>query len=220
MSSYFNFLPDIDYINRQSEELDTYIRAKNFFRRVKIRESVSQNLFAFEKYNIIGDERPDQVADTLYDDPTLDWVILIVNNIIDIRSEWPLPQRSFDRYLLDKYGSYDKIYETHHYETIEVKNGDDQVILEAGLIVPQNYTVNYYDYITESNIQIANATVPVTNFDIEQKYQNDKRTINILKVEYLQTLLEDTDKLMPYLEGSQGYINENLRRVSDIRQTN
>ena len=49
--------------------------------------------------------RPDMVAQRLYDDPELDWVILSTNNIINIRDQWPLEHNDLHEYMLDKYGS-------------------------------------------------------------------------------------------------------------------
>ena len=60
-----------------------------------------------------------------YDDPNLDWVVLLSNNITNIQSEWPLPQSSFDEVMLEKYETYDKLYSgIHHYETVEVTISD------------------------------------------------------------------------------------------------
>ena len=41
-----------------------------------------------------------------YQDSSLDWLVLTSNNIINIQTEWPMTQRDFDRFLLDKYGTY------------------------------------------------------------------------------------------------------------------
>ena len=55
------------------------------------------------------------------------------NNIINIQTEWPLSQRDFDRYCLEKYGSYDTLYNgVHHYETLEVKNSNGVIIVPGG----------------------------------------------------------------------------------------
>ena len=54
----------------------TMLDVKNLFKRAKLREDIYANLAYFTKYQIIGDERPDNVAEKIYDDPTLDWVIL------------------------------------------------------------------------------------------------------------------------------------------------
>jgi hypothetical protein len=109
MASYFRQVPNFDYISRNKEEkyISEYIPVKNLFKRGKLREDIFQNLQFFEKYKIIGNERPDNVAYKLYDDETLDWVVLLSNNILNIQSEWPLSQRGFDKVMLEKYRTID-----------------------------------------------------------------------------------------------------------------
>jgi hypothetical protein len=73
------------------------------------------------------------VADSVYGDSTLDWVVLVSNNIINIQTEWPMIQSVFDAYLLEKYGDYDTLYNgIHHYESNEVKNSQDVIIFPKG----------------------------------------------------------------------------------------
>lgn len=217
MAGYFSNLPNIDYLDRKTNILGSYTTAKNLFKRIKIRENLAKNAFSMRKYVIVGDERPDNVAEKIYDDAELDWVILLSNNIIDVRSEWPLDQYTFDKYLIDKYGTYDQIYSIHHYETLEVRNNNNEVMLPANIVVPADFTFEYYDYELETTTVAQNFLRPVTNFDIEEKYQNDKRNINIIKPEYLTILFQDIEDLMPYKKGSQQYINDNLKRVYDVR---
>jgi hypothetical protein len=217
MSSYFSYLPDIEYLDRTTNTFGSYIQAKNLFKRIKIREILADNVTAFAKYKIIGDNRPDNVAFDVYDDSSLDWVILITNNILDVRSEWPLTQDSYDKYLLNKYETYDNVYSVHHYETREVRNLNDEIVLPKGITVSPNFTFEYYDYLQGTTISIPDPIVPVTNFDIEEEYQTKLRSINILRPRYLPLILEDIEKLMPYKQGSEQYVNERLKRVRDIR---
>jgi hypothetical protein len=143
--NYFQYLPNFEYVNRNPENSDisNYIAIKNLFKRVKIREDIFNNLNYFEKYQIIGDERPDNVAFKIYEDQNLDWVVLLANNITNIQSEWPLPQNLFDKVLLEKYGSYENLYSNiHHYETIEVKNSARAVVLPAGLRIQNTWRTN------------------------------------------------------------------------------
>ena len=82
---YFRQLPNFDYISRLSgAKISEYIQVKNLFKKAKLREDIFQNLSFFTKYKIIGDDRPDNVAYEIYDDSTLDWLILLWNNIINI----------------------------------------------------------------------------------------------------------------------------------------
>ena len=219
MSSYFSYLPNIEYIDRTSNEFGSYILAKNLFKRIKIRELLIDNASAFVKYNIIGDSRPDNVAYEIYDDASLDWIILITNNILDVRSEWPLSQSSYNKYLLTKYGTYDNSYSVHHYETREVRNLNDEIVLPGKITVSPNFTFEYYDFLQQTTTSIPDPIVPITNFDLEEAYQTKIRSINLLRPRYLPLILEDIEKLMPYKPGSQQYVKDNLKRVADIRIT-
>ena len=219
MSNYFNLIPDFDYVSRlPNAKISDYIRVKNFFRRVTLREDIYQNLTFFTKYPIEGNDRPDNVAQKVYENPDLDWLILLANNITHIPTEWPMAQNDFDRFLLDKYDNYDTIYNgVHHHETIEVKDSNNVTIVPAGLEVNSDFTQTYYDYFIGEMKTESNITRPVTNYEYEEKVENDKRQIFILKQEYLTVILDDIEDLMPYEKGSTEYLNGNLKKAENIR---
>ena len=147
---YFRNLPNFDYVNRTSDgkNISDYTAVKNLFKKGKLREDIIENLTLFEKYTIIGDDRPDNVAYEVYGDATLDWVVLTSNNIINVYDEWPMSQQSFDTYLTQKYlFNYNLIYNgIHHYESKEVRNSQGVVIFPKGITVEATQTVSYYDY--------------------------------------------------------------------------
>ena len=220
MSNYFDKLPDFEYVSRlPNAKIGDYITVKNLFKRVFLREDIYQNLTFFKKYSIVGDDRPDNVAAQVYEDSTLDWLILISNNIINITDEWPLGQDDFNRYLLDKYDNdYDKIYNgVHHYETIEVKDSNKVVIVPAGLEVSEDFSTTYYDYFLDGLTTANNITRPVTNYQYEENLENKKREIFILRPEYISVVLDDIDDIMPYKKGSIEYIDRTLKRAENIR---
>ena len=218
MSSYFNLIPDFDYVSRlPNAKISDYIRVKNFFRRASLREDIYQNLTFFTKYPIEGDDRPDNVAQKVYENPSLDWLILLANNITHIPSEWPMSQIDFDEFLLEKYGDYTTLNEVHHYETIEVKDKNDVIIVPAGLEVNSDFTQSYYDYYDAEMKTKSNITRPVTNYQFEEKLENKKREIFILKQEYLTVILDDLDEIMPYEKGSTEFIDRNLKKSENIR---
>lgn len=217
MSFYFRNVPDFEYVTRSDALIGRYTRVKNLFKRAKIRDDIFGNLTFFEKYKIIGDERPDNVALKFYGDETLDWVVLLSNNMINIYSEWPLSQSAFDNYLMEKYGTYDKIYEIHHYETVEVRNVDGGIIVPAGLIVDENFSISYFDPLLDADTIQTEITVPVRNYDIEEKRENEKRNIFVLKPPFLGTVLDDIDSIMPYKKGSTQFITKNLKRGDNIK---
>ena len=219
MSSYFQRVPDFNYVSRLPDsKIGDYIRVKNLFKKGKLREDIFQNVAFFEKYKIVGDDRPDNVAFEVYDDSSLDWVILLSNNILNIQSEWPLPQTDFDRFVLDKYGDYDTLYNgIHHYETTEVKNTQGVTIIPAGLQVDSSYSVSYYDFFTDLQVTTGNLAIPVTNYEYEEKVENDKRNIFILKPRYLNIVFDDMEEIMQYKKGSSQFVSESLKNGDNIK---
>jgi len=217
---YFRQVPNFDYVSRlqDGQSIDDYVEVKNLFKRAKIREDIIGELAYFTKYSIIGDERPDNVAYKFYNDSTLDWVVLLANNIQNIQTEWPLSQESFDTVMLEKYGSYENLYSTiHHYESREIKNSLGIVIIPAGLRVSANYSITYWDAGMGAETIVSDIAVPITNYDYELRIENDKRNIFVLKPDYLNIVFNDLDSIMPYKQGSTQYVSKTLKRGENIR---
>ena len=217
---YFNYIPDFNYVDRnEGSQLGDYTRVKNLFRRIKLREDVFQDITLFEKYSIRGDDRPDNVANLIYGDPQLDWLVLISNNIINIQTEWPMPQLSFDAFLLDKYGTYEKLNDVHHYETKKVLNSDGVTIVPAGLTIKQGSTYTYYDISGDITVTTEDFTTPVTNKEYEERIEEEKRNIYLLKPIYLPVILDNIEADMAYKKGSSDYISGTLKSSDNIRLT-
>lgn len=132
--SYFRELPNFEYIaNFPNQSFnDDYVVAKNIFKRAKLRSDIANAVTAFNYYQIVDNERPDQVAAKVYDNPELDWVILTTNNITNINQDWPLDNNSFYKYLIDKYGSDEELAKTHHWETVEFRDEYGRVVVPGG----------------------------------------------------------------------------------------
>jgi hypothetical protein len=213
--SYFRELPDIEYQSQLPTKNSSlnYIRVKNLFRRVKLRDDL-QNVFTlFNRYQISEGERPDTIAERIYGSADLDWVVLLSANIINVRNEWPLSNRDLYRFVEEKYG-FDKIYEIKYYQTTEVKNANGNLILPAGKVVDPNFTIPDPDnpYIT------LNPIVAISNYDYEIDKNNQKRSIYILKPQYLQQYLNDIRSIMYYEKSSQ-YVNTKLIRTENTLNT-
>ena len=218
MSSYFSEVPNIEYVSRLPDaKISDYITVKNFFKRGFLREDIFQDLSFFTKYTINGNDRPDNVAFDVYENSRLDWLVLMTNNIVNIQNEWPLSNIDFDELMLDRYGSYDTLFNgIHHYETLEVKDARDVKIVNAGLKVESDYSVTFFDERADQ-MKTVTPTIPVTNYQYEQKVNEDKRNIYILKPRYLQIVRDDLEDLMTYREGSTQYMSETLKRADNIR---
>ena len=144
---YFRYIPDFDYVSRLSkaQNISDYIRVKNLFKRTKISEEIFSDLTFFTKYQIIQDERPDNVAYKVYGDSNLDWVVLLSNNIINVQQEWPLEHQSYYNYLINKYGSDAALQNIHHYETEILRDSSGKLIQRGGITVPEGFSVTFLD---------------------------------------------------------------------------
>ena len=220
MSNYFKQVPDFEYVSRLPDaKISDYIAVKNLFKKAELRPDIFQDLSTFQKYQIKGDDRPDNVAEDFYQDSSLDWLVLTCNNIINVQTEWPMSQRDFDRFLLDKYGTYANLESTHHHETLEVKNSKGVVMLEKGLEVESDFSFSYYDWWLkeQKTVATANLVTEVTNYQYEEKIEDAKRNIFLFKVRYLNLFTDDLEEIMTYKKGSTQYVDETLKRADNIR---
>ena len=97
MPFYFEPFPTVLYdIKKNGKKVEL----TNLFLRYKIVEAFKNQKATYYNYNIKEGERPDTIAFKYYGDASLDWIILLTNNIIDPQFEWPLDKRSFQRFLV------------------------------------------------------------------------------------------------------------------------
>ena len=213
--TYFRELPNVEYQNFLAEKSGSqdYILMKNIFLRGKLRDDL-QNVFTlFNKYEIVEDERPDQIAEKLYGDPGLDWVVLVTANIINYQDEFPLTAQQLWAFVTEKYGE-ENINDTKYYVTKEVKDRFGRLILPGGLVVDESFTIPNPD----APGSILNPTVGVSNFDYENDKNDKKKTIFVLKREYLNQFLTDMQDLATYGFNSE-FIDEKTIRVANTVNT-
>ena len=210
---YFRELPNVEYQNFLSNSTGSqdYILMKNIFIRGKLRDDL-QNVFTiFDKYVIKGDERPDQIAEELYGDPQLDWVVLIIAEIINFQNDYPLSAQQLWEYVTNKYGEKN-VNGIHHYETKEVRDQFNRLIMPSGLQVDKNFTIPDPDFPTD----ILNPTTGVTNFEYEGRINDDKREIFVLKPGYVGQFIKDMRDISRYGFNSE-FVDSKTIRVANTR---
>ena len=181
---YFSNLGEFLYVNRTNDGRSDgdYSITKNFFKRAKLREDIFQDLAFFTKYSVLGDDRPDNVADLIYGDASLDWVVLIANNIVNVQSEWPMSQGDFNTYVTEKYADEETLYSgIHHYEANEVKTNDGSIIIASGTRVSAGQSVSYFDEDSSQHVVRTDIASPVTNYMFEDQLNQEKRNSFVLK---------------------------------------
>tara|TARA_Y100000356_G_C11198760_1_gene256443 strand:- start:8 stop:694 length:687 start_codon:yes stop_codon:yes gene_type:complete len=214
---YFKTLPTLRYpsfLSDKNSSLD-YVDAKNLFRRVKLREDLQNILTLFDKYEIPEGFRPENVAEDLYGNDKLDWVVIVSSGIVNIRNEWPLSNNDLYEYSLIKYGN--NLNATHHFETVEVKDSSGRIVLEKGKVVNQDFKLFYQDggevktndltKLGTNVVAINDPVASVSNYLYETFENEKKRNIYVLKRGFLQQFIDDFKDIMTYEPSSQ--------RVSD-----
>ena len=209
---YFRELPNLRYpsfLPEKTSSLD-YVEVKNIFRRVKLRDDLQNSFTVFDKYEIPEGARPDIVAEELYGNAEFDWIVLTVAGILNVRNQWPLNNRDLYNYCLDKYG--ESLNSNRFFETTEVKDSNDRLILPKGKVVDSNFTIPKPGEPTAT----INPVVGITNFEYETRLNDEKRNIFILREGYLQQFLNDIREIMTYDESSE-FIDE---RTAQTENTN
>ena len=195
-NSYFRQLPNLDYPSLANDRNSAYDYqvVKNIFKRAVVRDDIFDEITAFTKYSVQGDERPDQVAYQFYNDSGLDWVVLSTNNIIHVRDEWPMGNQDFLTYLNAKYTDAE-LSNIHHYETKIIRDSSGTLIQPEGKTVPAGYTVNFLD---NGVLRSESSLTSFSFLEHETNLNDDKRNINILRTEYLGLFLENYAEIMEY----------------------
>jgi len=212
---YFRELPNVEYQSFLSNSISSqsYLTVKNLFRRNKLRDDL-QNVFTiFDKYEIVEGARPDTVAEEYYGDDELDWVVLITAGIINVRDEWPLSNKDLYQYAYEIHG--DSLNSVRYYQTTEVKDSEQRLILPAGKVVDGNFTIPKPDTSNEETATL-NPVIGVTNWEYEVLKNNKKSSIYLLKINYLQQFLNDMRDIMVYQQSSQR-INDRLIRTENTK---
>ena len=212
--TYFRELPNLNYqsISSDRSSSEDYVVVKNIFRRAKLRDDLKYVFTSLVDYYIKDGVRPDQVADNVYGDPELDWVVLTSANIINVRDEWPLDSYEIYNYTLNKYGN--DLNQIRHYETTEVKDSSGRLILPKGKVVDSGFTIPD----PSSSTATLNPVGGVTNYEYESKLNDEKRSIYIISPGYLQVFLNDMKDIMRYTDSSQ-FVNTNLIQTENTRNT-
>ena len=240
--AYFNELPNIAYqspLSHKNSSAD-YIVVKNLFRRTKLADYIKNAASVFDKFIIGEGDRPDTVAEALYGDARLDYVVILVAGITNINHQWPLQDYQVYDYALSKYGDEETMSQIRHYETFEIRDEQNRQILPPNLIVDVNFkidgTTHKYPNTTkytlrsqagftqlddkdELTVATDNIARAVTNLEFEYTENEKKREIDVLKNGYLGTFINDLRDIVRY-DKSSSYVTSNLAVVENTNTIN
>lgn len=170
--SYFRRFPKIQYdVNGDGQEQ----LVTNITKRIAMNSKIQSNTVIFDIYDVPAGDKPEDVAYKYYDDATLHWIILLVNNITDRYHQWPMSLQMFENYLNDKYAEPNSV---HHYE-IEQESGDTTTTINIGT----------------DNTDYPNA-VAISNRQYEEGLQEEYGRIRLLRKEYVPQFLKEYKNIL------------------------
>jgi hypothetical protein len=157
--------------------------------RFKLREIIKNKSILYYTHDIKEGQTCEYIANRYYGDSTLDWVIYIVNDIIDPQYDLPLGYQDFINYVKSKYNSIESaLSTTHHYEQII----QSQSVLFDGTIIPEKYIT--VDLTTYNGLPI-NEKRDISNFTYEERLNESKRTIKILHKDFLINFINESERI-------------------------
>tara|TARA_R100001369_G_scaffold91219_1_gene132009 strand:- start:263 stop:796 length:534 start_codon:yes stop_codon:yes gene_type:complete len=149
----------------------------NLLKRVAMRSKIKANTLFFDTYDVKEGETPEMLADKLYEDSNLHWIILYINNITDRYHQWPMNFGQFNTFVNDKYTNINAV---HHYE-ITQSSGDTSIKIDIG-----TDTTGY----SEADL------TTVTNREFEEDRQDTLRKIRLLDTAYVPQFIEEFETLI------------------------
>ena len=228
--AYLKELPSVVYpspLSHKNSSQDS-ILVTNLFRKAKLKQWLSDSVTFFNKAYISDGARPDTVAESLYGNPDLDYVIIICAGITNITDQWPLSSKDLYNYSVDKYG-IQGLNEIHHYETIEVKDEKERLILPKGKVVDASYKLDgprkrslsktWKGYKESGEIEIykteeISPIIGISNYQFETNKNEEKREIDVLTRRYVSMFIQDLRASLSYSRSS-NYINQRLIKTTN-----
>tara|TARA_B000000557_G_scaffold218339_1_gene185742 strand:- start:36 stop:662 length:627 start_codon:yes stop_codon:yes gene_type:complete len=178
----FENAPNVLY-NYTEKLLDPrYYQAKNLWRRNNIRDDYLASVVIFDDVFVQPGDTPESLSFNYYNKTNYGWTILIVNNITNYHEQWPRTSNALKDYVYKKYENPDAVM---MYETTEVVDALKRKIVKAGLRVPSNYQVTYYDGTASAGVTV-NPVSPVTYYQYEERINGEKEKIKMLKPIYVE----------------------------------
>ena len=211
MANFFNHYPSTYYSNETNpSSLDV---VTNIIARFGFQSDIKDNTTSFYEYQIKDSDTPEIIASKIYSDPEKHWVVLLFNDIIDPQFDWPLDQRTLITYNNDKYtanGATHSPYQTGiqwaqdagnvkaYYKTVtrlSSKSTQNKIVekIEIDANTHTNLPVTSTTYTLQDGSRVTETISKTTQtyYDYEVDLNESKRSIKLLKPEYVESVFEE-----------------------------
>lgn len=180
MSFFFEPFPKVNYDIKKNGKIEN---VTNIMLRFKIVDELKKQQSNYFDITVDDGDRPDVVATKVYENPELDWLILMINDIIDPIYDWPMGGRILEDFIRSKYGSIPAAQATVH-EYRKILN--EKSILFDGTVVPRRTLV--VDETTYNSLGV-NERESIDKYQYEIELNDQKRQIKIVDPQQVSRLL-------------------------------
>ena len=146
----------------------------DILRRVRVRVNMKKEIVMLDPYDVKENETPEIVADKHHGSSYYHWIVMILNDISDVNHDWVKTTRQLQKYVQTRYTDA-QLSEVHHYE-IAQSSGDTTIKIQ----VPQG----------------TSGATPITNYEYEVALNEEKRSIDLLRNDYLGYFTEEFASLV------------------------
>ena len=75
----------------------------DILKRFRITDIAKEQIPYWEEYVLQDEDTPEVLAHLLYGDSTLNWLVLMVNSVVNPNKDWMMNERKFEKYITTKY---------------------------------------------------------------------------------------------------------------------
>jgi hypothetical protein len=198
-SDIFESFPRVNYTLDNGETLQI---VTDLFKRVILSKELKENNSFFETYEVLHGETPEEISYRFYGTQTLHWLILMVNDIIDPRFNWPVSEENLILLTSKKYGGDESVFSTaigkdakgYRVETFFILTEDSthknpiRLTAETSQDNPTKIPVAYAD--SDKIVEFE------SNYEIEEQKNESYRNIKILKAEIIPDIVQEYRNLL------------------------
>ena len=205
MSKYFNYFPKTFYkLNENSNDVDA---VTNITARFGFEQAFKNNSAVYYEYDVQDSDTPEIIANKFYGSPERHWAVLMINDIVDPQFDWPLDQRTIISYINEKYSANASVGQSgttwaqaniHSYYKVETRiSNSTEAQLQSKLQIDANTYANVAATTSNLTLDDGNSiTITTTKetksyYDYEIEENEAKRTIKLLKPEFVSSIEEE-----------------------------
>jgi hypothetical protein len=206
MAKYFDTFPKISY---SFDGFKTSEIITNIISRFALEQSLKENASIYYTHDVRDGDTPEILSAKLYGSPDKHWIIMMMNDIIDVGYDWPMDYRTLTRFIDAKYLasanstttgqgiSWAQINIQSYYKVLTTRTPSGSTIVERFEIDANTYanttiSLNQQITLSDNNVIVIDTTKETeTYYDYELELNESKRKIKLLRPELVSQLEQE-----------------------------